>query len=182
MGNFNAEAEFGRQVRIEREARGWTQAELAKRLEAEGISLHPSAIAKIELRDTERPRAIRLDEAQALANIFGLPLDSMAQPHDQRMRSVIVKLGRFLDQLGPLLRNEGHQVVHDISDLVASIDEADRERMRAFLLEEQLEALVFGGIERVDEISRRLQHPSRAEEIRTLFGVYEADQDVDAAP
>ncbi|BDC74986.1 hypothetical protein KAREA_49010 [Prescottella equi] len=41
------------------------------------MTLHPSAIAKIELRDVDRPRVIRLDEAQALAQVFGLRVDQM---------------------------------------------------------------------------------------------------------
>ncbi|MGX6508254.1 helix-turn-helix transcriptional regulator [Rhodococcus sp. SJ-2] len=98
----SAEDRFGRRVRLEREARGWTQADLAKRIEVAGVSLHPSAIAKIELRDVEKPRAIRLDEAQAIADAFGLFVDEMWETEDHRIR--------WLDNLIPILE-EGRELI-----------------------------------------------------------------------
>jgi transcriptional regulator with XRE-family HTH domain len=77
-----AETIFGQRVRAERESRGWTQADLAQRLAGEGIHLHPSAIAKIEDRAARRPRMIRLDEARALATVFGISLDQMLSSKD----------------------------------------------------------------------------------------------------
>ena len=77
---ISAEDPFGRRLRYERERRGWTQADVAQRLSERGIVLHATAIAKIEQRDARRPRVIRLDEAAAIADIFGLPLGEMLKP------------------------------------------------------------------------------------------------------
>jgi len=91
-----AEDFFGTRMRRERERRGWTQAELASKLAAVGVNLHPSAIAKIELRDATRPRTIRLDEAQAIAYILGLPLDEMARTSIDRFDDLMIYLGQTL--------------------------------------------------------------------------------------
>jgi transcriptional regulator with XRE-family HTH domain len=55
-------------VRHHREQRGWTQAVLAERLEAQGLHLHPSAVTRIEKHD----RGIGLDEALALLRALEL--------------------------------------------------------------------------------------------------------------
>lgn len=75
----SAEWRFGQRVRNEREDRGWTQADLAERLGKAGLHLHPSAIAKIEIREPKdgKPRAIRLNEATVIAKVLGVPLKSM---------------------------------------------------------------------------------------------------------
>jgi len=91
-----AEDFFGTRMRRERERRGWTQAELASKLAAVGVNLHPSAIAKIELRDVTRPRTIRLDEAQAIAYILGLPLEEMARTSIDRFDDLMIFLGQTL--------------------------------------------------------------------------------------
>jgi transcriptional regulator with XRE-family HTH domain len=83
-------------MRRERERRGWTQAELATKLAEVGVNLHPSAIAKIELRDVTRPRAIRLDEAQAIAYLLGLPLEEMARTSIDRFDDLMIYLGQTL--------------------------------------------------------------------------------------
>lgn len=55
-----------------------TQADVARVLEIEhGLKLHPTAIAKMEQRDVDKPRAIRLFEARAIADVFGLTVDEM---------------------------------------------------------------------------------------------------------
>lgn len=62
---------FGRAVKAQRQARGWTQAQLAEPLaRLTGASYHQSTIAKLE--SAGRPTSI--EEAAALAEIFGLEL------------------------------------------------------------------------------------------------------------
>lgn len=69
-----AEIQFGKRVRDERERRGWSQEELAKRLTDRGIEgMHSSTIAKIE--SSRKPRAVRLAEASAIAELFEVSLD-----------------------------------------------------------------------------------------------------------
>ncbi|MBH5141437.1 helix-turn-helix transcriptional regulator [Rhodococcus erythropolis] len=71
------EDRFARRVRSEREARGLSQADLAKLLSTKGVRAHPTTVGKIESRDGDRPRSIRLDEAAAISAVFGIPLDDL---------------------------------------------------------------------------------------------------------
>lgn len=77
------EDQFGRRVRAERTSRAWSQAELAEKLKAHGVDLHPTAIAKIEQRDADSPRSIRLNEAVALAKAFEMPLEHLLNSADE---------------------------------------------------------------------------------------------------
>ncbi len=70
------EIRFGKRVREERERRGWSQEELARRLTAKGVTTHPSTIAKIEW-ESRKPRAVRLAEALAIAELFEVSLDAL---------------------------------------------------------------------------------------------------------
>ena len=60
------------------------------------MNLHPSTIAKIELRDVTRPRTIRLDEAQTIAYILGLPLEEMARTSIDRFDDLMIYLRQTL--------------------------------------------------------------------------------------
>lgn len=67
----SAEENFGAQVRLAREARGWSQESLGRRLrEKSGIGVDQAAIARLE----KGKRAIRLNEASALAALLGIDL------------------------------------------------------------------------------------------------------------
>lgn len=75
-----------RRIRFEREKRDWSTAELARRVTAAGCRMNQSAIWAIE--SAEPRRAIRLDEADALAKVFDLTLDElMTDPDDPRASS-----------------------------------------------------------------------------------------------
>lgn len=76
-GPATPEDVFGRQLRRLREEHGLTQADLAKLSRGRGVDLHPSAIAKIEARDAAQPRAIRLNEAVALAATLGRSVEDL---------------------------------------------------------------------------------------------------------
>jgi transcriptional regulator with XRE-family HTH domain len=52
-----------------REERGWSQAELARRLSAVGFEMHQTTVAKLEAGK----RPLRVAETFALAEVFGLP-------------------------------------------------------------------------------------------------------------
>lgn len=73
----STESRFGARIRVEREVKKWSQAELAQRVSALGVPMHPTTITKIESRDQDRPRSIRLDEAYALAQVFGTSIDAL---------------------------------------------------------------------------------------------------------
>lgn len=68
------EARFRERVRQEREQRKLSQADLANRLGDKGIKgIYPTTIAKIESGE----RAVRIDEAAAIADLFEMSLDSL---------------------------------------------------------------------------------------------------------
>jgi transcriptional regulator with XRE-family HTH domain len=64
---------FRDNLRRERESRKLTLATLAKLLQDKGLSVHATTIAKIEYG--ERPA--KLDEAVAVADVFGVSLDAL---------------------------------------------------------------------------------------------------------
>jgi transcriptional regulator with XRE-family HTH domain len=64
---------FGRRVRRERMRRGWRQEDLAATVAESGISLHPSAYAKIE----GGTRTVTLNEAVAITIALELPVSWM---------------------------------------------------------------------------------------------------------
>lgn len=72
-----AEDRLATRIRIERELRGWSQADLTRELRQYGSTLHESAIAKIENREVETPRQIRINEADMFAKVFNLDLTDM---------------------------------------------------------------------------------------------------------
>lgn len=79
-----AEDRCGRNLRRLREHKGFSQAELAHKMEEFGLTLHPSAIAKIEARDADNPRTIRLNEADGLARALGVSLgELLVGPHQE---------------------------------------------------------------------------------------------------
>lgn len=59
---------FGEAVRKERDDKGWTQPQMAEQL-----GMHPTTLAKIEKGD----RSVRIVEAVAIADLFGVSLDRL---------------------------------------------------------------------------------------------------------
>lgn len=141
-----AEDRFGRRLRKEREDRAMTQADVARVLaEEHDLKLHATAIAKMEQRDVERPRVIRLSEARAIADMFGLTLDEMTSAADQeiaavarefaalgkqadalrqqteaamdRLRSVAAVMAVPEEQLTPAIRQARKQIITSLSDM-----------------------------------------------------------------
>jgi transcriptional regulator with XRE-family HTH domain len=64
---------FRRRLKEERERRGWRQQDLAEKLAARKVYIHETAIAKIE----KGTRYVRIDEAAAFADLFGISTDAM---------------------------------------------------------------------------------------------------------
>ncbi|MGV9870135.1 helix-turn-helix domain-containing protein [Rhodococcus koreensis] len=120
------EARFGRRVRAERESRGWTQAQLAERLTALGLTLHPSAIAKIELRDVDRPRSIRLEEAEVIARAFDTTVDQMYETESDRVRNLRAQMTAVVERFREVL-TEGNALQFSSEVFVAAKSIADDE-------------------------------------------------------
>jgi transcriptional regulator with XRE-family HTH domain len=67
------ETYFRNRLKNERERRGWSQTDMANRLSDKGIHVHMTTIAKIEAGQ----RAVRIDEATAIADLFEMSLDAL---------------------------------------------------------------------------------------------------------
>lgn len=73
--------QFAERVRLERQRRGWSQAELSRQMRAIGQPLDQAAISKIESPpESDRVRRIDIDEAIAFAKVFNLSLEQMTLP------------------------------------------------------------------------------------------------------
>lgn len=62
---------FRQRLRAERERRGWSQGELARRLIVLGVDCYTTTVAKVEAGT----RSVRIDEIDALATVFGISVD-----------------------------------------------------------------------------------------------------------
>lgn len=75
MGRENFwQVQFRKKLRLERERRGWSQAQVSQSLKGKGIdNMYPTTVAKIESGDRE----VKLDEAAAIADLFEMSLDAL---------------------------------------------------------------------------------------------------------
>jgi transcriptional regulator with XRE-family HTH domain len=88
---------FGAQVRDARTRRGWSQEELAKRLTAKGVKASQATIAKLEAEN--KPRAVRLAEAVALADLFEVSLDALLNRSVGVSNDLVYTVRAFLDSV-----------------------------------------------------------------------------------
>lgn len=76
------ERDFGEKVRQWRQARSWSQEDLAEKLRQHGFDMHQTTVAKLE----RGARPLRVAEAAAIAVIFGVPpLAVFLGPPPERM-------------------------------------------------------------------------------------------------
>lgn len=68
-----ADEQIGTRIADRRKARGWSQADLSKRLKARGVTVYANMLHKIESGD----RSIRVDELSAIATVFGVSADEL---------------------------------------------------------------------------------------------------------
>ena len=99
---------LGQKVRQLRTERGWTQEQLAEKLNCLGWTMHQTTVAKLEAG----ARPIRIAEADALALAFGLPIEAMwylpvaGEPWSMTaMRSRLKNIDEFIDVLEDQLRS-----------------------------------------------------------------------------
>lgn len=111
------EARFSKRVKQERERRKWSQADLATRLKFKGLKgIYPTTIAKIESGE----RAVRVDEAAALADLFEVSLDALL---GLKHNSHEDELGYLLRVLRDTARLATQQVGATIESIRAQLDE-----------------------------------------------------------
>jgi transcriptional regulator with XRE-family HTH domain len=69
-----AETSFRERMKRERQTRDWSQADLAELLQGRGLGhIYPTTVAKIESGE----RAVRIDEATAIADLFEVSVDAL---------------------------------------------------------------------------------------------------------
>lgn len=79
-------------IRHERELRGWSTAELARRVTESGVPLRQQQVWQIE--SGEPPRKLSVGEAAAIANIFGLTIGDLLTPPEGLAMQNLMNLGR----------------------------------------------------------------------------------------
>ncbi|MDI9917853.1 helix-turn-helix transcriptional regulator [Rhodococcus sp. IEGM 1379] len=190
MGNeeetSSVEDWFGRRVREERELRGWTQFELAERLQQQGISLHPSAIAKIELRDVDRPRAIRLDEAKALSEAFGVDLAQMLlDSPSARVHQLAKRIRHWVDSSAEEFEY-AEELAVEVRELLTEVERAsgpaERKRIEFKLCAHDFFKLVNSGTPALVRLSSKLRHPGRRIGFSVPSSSNEVELSVDDSP
>ncbi len=107
----NVASTFASRVRQVREARGWSQEELARRLAEIGPRLGPTAITRLERGD----RAVRVEEAVAIARALMTPLNALLQPVDGAELEHVNRLMRRYEQLSAM-RAKAQEELDDLYD------------------------------------------------------------------
>ncbi|MDP9904784.1 helix-turn-helix domain-containing protein [Arthrobacter bambusae] len=109
---------FARRVRAERERQGVSQVELARRMASIlGANVDPTAITRIE----QQTRAVRLDEAVAMATILKVPLSSLIVDNDAEESEAILQ--RYLADLAAAHRQweQTRQEIGRLTQIVQSL-------------------------------------------------------------
>ncbi len=101
------ETSFGQKVRQRRQARNWSQDDLANQLRRQGFDMHQTTVAKIE-RGT---RPLRVAEAAAIANIFRVPpLAVFMGPPPEKLPWSMQQLHEYIESNEQLLAEMKEQM------------------------------------------------------------------------
>lgn len=71
--DYGYEATFALQMRERREAKGWSQTEMARRLAEQGLKFHQTTVQRVEIGQ----RPLKLTEAMVIANVLGVKFEIM---------------------------------------------------------------------------------------------------------
>lgn len=120
------EERFVNRVRSERKRHGWSQADLAEKMAARGLRAHPTTVAKIEAKKPADRRAVRLDEAAVLADIFGLTLDEMLELRRYAQTSALAEFAAAVSTS----QGQVNEIASSLYDSAASlqVDNSDMAR------------------------------------------------------
>lgn len=129
------EQAFGDRVRQWRKARSWSQEDLAEKLNDFGFEMHQTTVAKIE-RGT---RPLRVAEAVALAQIFGVPALSVFYgpgPEDEAMsvesmRELIETYEKALNESEERLEEAAKTVAYWVRQRTAAVDAINAAALKA---------------------------------------------------
>lgn len=137
-----AESLFAERARALRQAREWSQEDVAQRMTKLGFSWRQSTVAKTEAAD----RPIRVNEAAALATIFAVNLGELVTPEQHPLATRLSKersmlanahaeAERIQRQAAELERliDFGERRVRIVEDLVAYVDAPTAEKLTTVL-------------------------------------------------
>lgn len=149
-----AEVHLAERIAAERDARGWTNDGLAKRMTDAGCPMAASAIFKIE--KAQPRRRIVVDELIAFAKVFGLSLEDLLLPPEvarsQELKQLLLEYDEAQRALGPVLRAS-----NNASNRVFDFVEAHPE------MAETLDRVIMSEIERPNSFAQatgRRAHPT----------------------
>ncbi len=78
-------------IRYEREQRGWSTAELARRVTFAGVMMRQQQVWQVE--SGQPRRRLSVGEASAFATVFGISLAELMTPPDTALTSDLMRLG-----------------------------------------------------------------------------------------
>ncbi|KZS79937.1 hypothetical protein B4U45_18325 [Mycobacterium persicum] len=114
------ELHFRKRLKLERERRGWTQKQFADALSDKDIHLAWTTIAKIE----KGSRSVRIDEAAAIADLFGISVDSLlgrrARPKSDRVHILTAAGDTAIRSAGQII-----DIAEAVRDRVADLSPPD---------------------------------------------------------
>lgn len=125
--------------------------------------LHPSAIAKMEQRDVGRPRVIRLDEARAIARIFGRTLDDMLDSPGGHVHDLLADLLTWAEMLEADVLS-GEAMLGRINEYAEMVeDPVERDTLIGVLRPDLLRKILLQmPAAEILTLASVLRHPSRA--------------------
>lgn len=101
----NEDEHFAENVRREREKRGWSQAEIARRLREYGMEqFHPTTVSRVENGD----RPVRLSEAARFADIFETTVADLVANRVEEVEEMVDNLGTMRELKSRLIRTYDH--------------------------------------------------------------------------
>ena len=120
MGSDDVERRFRRRVKSERRLASMSQSELANAMRERGLSVHATTIAKIEDDTSGKPRAIKFEEAVAIAEILKFSLDSVLTPIPHH-EDYEYRVARFIGGFG-VVGEELYRVVRVLEEAYSGAD------------------------------------------------------------
>lgn len=165
------EKRLGKFVRELREARGWSQAELADRLSAEGLDMTQVLVSRIE----QNKRPVRFDEAVVISHVLGFAVGDVAtrsiRLDDPRRAEGVawVAFNRAVGSMADSLR--AYRRAYDaLGDAIA-----EAERARA-TWKQAADTLGDAAPRRVDDSTEAFVEAEREHELRQLAEEAMAEQ------
>lgn len=112
-------------IRYEREKRGWSTSELARRVSAAGVTLRQQQVWQTE-SGTPR-RRLSVGEAAAFAKVFGISLAELMVPPEQIADLDLIEIGRTFMEW----QRDAGVLAARFQDIAKRIDELDEDNLYA---------------------------------------------------